>query len=254
VNETSERKAVICDIDGVLLHRNEPVRGARRFLDRVREQDNRLVLLTNYPSQTAQDLQNRLAAAGLPVTAEVFYTSAMATARFLAQQEGRKAYVIGEGGLTKALYDEGFTITDIDPDYVIVGETRHYNWEMIQQAAFHIMNGARFIATNPDVAGPRGHPACGAFCAPIERITGKQPLYMGKPQAWMMRSALNRIGAHSENAVIIGDNMQTDILAGIQAGVETVLVLTGVSQRTDLERYPYRPHHVFEDVGQVDVF
>jgi NagD protein len=177
----------------------------------------------------------------------------MATADFLAAQDGRKAFVVGEGGLTKELYDVGFTITDIDPDFVVVGETRSYNWDMIQKAAYFIMQGARFIATNPDVAGPRGFPACGALCAPIERITGKQPLYMGKPQAWMMRSALNRLGAHSENAIIIGDNMQTDILAGIQSGVETILVLTGVSQVVDLPRYPYRPHHVFERVAEVDV-
>lgn len=247
------RKAVICDIDGVLLHDNQAIDGAPGFVQRVLAQGNPLVLLTNYPSQTANDLQNRLSACGIDVPAEVFYTSAMATARFLEQQDGRKAYVVGDGGLTKALYDVGFTITDIDPDFVIVGETRSYNWEMIQRASWFIMQGARFIGTNPDVAGPRGFPACGALCAPIERITGKKPLYMGKPQAWMMRSALNRIGAHSENAIIIGDNMQTDILAGIQSGVETVLVLTGVSQRLDLDKFPYRPHHVFERVADVDV-
>lgn len=247
------RKAVICDIDGVLLHDNQAIEGAPGFVQRILAQGNPLVLLTNYPSQTANDLQNRLSACGIDVPAEVFYTSAMATARFLEQQDGRKAYVVGDGGLTKALYDVGFTITDIDPDFVIVGETRSYNWEMIQKASWFIMQGARFIGTNPDVAGPRGYPACGALCAPIERITGKKPLYMGKPQAWMMRSALNRIGAHSENAIIIGDNMQTDILAGIQSGVETVLVLTGVSQRRDLDKFPYRPHHVFERVADVDV-
>ena len=246
-------RAVICDIDGVLLHDNQAIEGAAGFVARILAQGNPLVLLTNYPSQTANDLQNRLAAAGFAVPADVFYTSAMATARFLEQQEGRKAYVVGDGGLTNALYDVGFTITDIDPDFVIVGETRSYNWEMIQRASYHILQGARFIATNPDVAGPKGFPACGALCAPIERITGKRPLYMGKPQAWMMRSALNRIEAHSENAIIIGDNMQTDILAGIQSGVETVLVLTGVSQLHHLEQFPYRPHHVFERVADVDV-
>ena len=246
-------RAVICDIDGVLLHDNQAIEGAAGFVARILAQGNPLVLLTNYPSQTANDLQNRLAAAGFAVPADVFYTSAMATARFLEQQEGRKAYVVGDGGLTNALYDVGFTITDIDPDFVIVGETRSYNWEMIQRASYHILQGARFIATNPDVAGPKGFPACGALCAPIERITGKRPLYMGKPQAWMMRSALNRIEAHSENAIIIGDNMQTDILAGIQSGVETVLVLTGVSQLHHLEQFPYRPHHVFARVADVDV-
>jgi NagD protein len=246
-------KAVICDIDGVLLHDNTGLPGAADFVTRILAQGNPLVLLTNYPSQTERDLQNRVAASGIVVPAEVFYTSAMATADFLAQQDGRKAYVVGEGGLTKALYDVGFTITDIDPDFVVVGETRAYNWDMIQKAAYHIQRGARFIATNPDVVGPGGQPACGAFCAPIERMTGKQPLYMGKPQAWMMRAALNRIDGHAENAVIIGDNMQTDILAGIQAGVETVLVLSGVSQREDLGRFPYRPHHIFDRVNDVDI-
>jgi NagD protein len=246
-------KAVICDIDGVLLHDNTGLPGAPAFVARILAQGNPLVLLTNYPSQTERDLQNRLAACGIAVPPEVFYTSAMATADFLAQQDGRKAYVVGEGGLTKALYDVGFTITDIDPDFVVVGETRAYNWDMIRKAAHHIRGGARFIATNPDVVGPGGQPACGAFCAPIERMTGKLPLYMGKPQAWMMRAALNRIHGHAENAVIIGDNMHTDILAGIQSGVETVLVLSGVSRHEDLGGFPYRPHHIFAAVGDVDI-
>lgn len=246
-------KAVICDIDGVLMHDNKGLPGASGFVRRLRDQGNPLVLLTNYPSQTDRDLQNRLAAGGIDVPPEIFYTSAMATADFLAQQDGRKAYVVGEGGLVKALYDVGFTITDIDPDFVVVGETRAFNWEMIRKAARFLSQGARFIATNPDVTGPGGQPACGAICAPIERMTGMKPLYMGKPQAWMMRAALNRIDAHSENSVIIGDNMHTDILAGIQAGVETVLVLSGVSQLTDLPQFPFRPHHIFDRVDLVDV-
>jgi len=246
-------KSVICDIDGVLLHNNQALPGAGEFIARLMEAGNPLLLLTNYPSQTAQDLQARLATAGIEVPAEAFYTSAMATADFLENQEGRKAYVVGESGLTNALYEKGFTITDQDPDFVVVGETRSYNWEMIQKAAYHILQGARFIGTNPDVAGPKGFPACGALCAPIERITGKKPLYMGKPQAWMMRAALNELGSHTDDAIIIGDNMQTDILAGIQAGVETVLVLTGVSQRADLGQFPYRPHHIFDRVDAIDL-
>lgn len=245
-------QAVICDIDGVLLHDNHPLEGAQAFVDRVLAAGHKLTLLTNYPSQTPADLHNRLSAAGMEVPEECFYTSAMATASFLENQEGRKVYMIGDSGLAHALYEKGFLITDIDPDFVVVGETRAYNWDMIHKASRFILGGARFIATNPDVAGPNAHPACGALCAPIERISGKSPLYMGKPQAWMIRAALNAMGAHSENAVIIGDNMQTDILAGIQAGLETVLVLSGVSQRQDLERYPYRPHHIFDRVDHVD--
>lgn len=246
-------KNVICDIDGVLLHNNKIIPGADKFIKRIREQGNPLVVLTNYPSQTAQDLENRLDNAGIEIDQSSIYTSAMATAAFLKRQEGRKAFVIGEGALTHELYKIGFTITDIDPDFVIVGETKSYNWDMIQKASYFIMEGARFIATNPDVAGPKGYPACGALCAPIERITGKKPLYMGKPSAWIIRAALNNMNAHSENTVIIGDNLRTDILAGIQAGLETILVLTGYSQMADLEQVPFQPNHIFPSAGAIDI-
>jgi NagD protein len=246
-------KNVICDIDGVLLHNNSLVPGSDKFIHRILDQGNPLKLLTNYPSQTPADLQNRLESAGIKISSEYFYTSAMATAAFLEKQGGRKAFVIGEGALTHELYRIGFTITDINPDFVIVGETRAYNWDMIQKASYFILQGARFIATNPDVAGPKGYPACGALCAPIERITGKRPLYMGKPNAWIMRAALNSIDAHSENTVIVGDNMNTDILAGIQAGIQTILVLTGVSAEDDLGKYPYRPNRIFPSAGDIDI-
>jgi NagD protein len=177
----------------------------------------------------------------------------MATADFLAKQAGRKAFVVGEGGLTHELYRVGFTITDIDPDYVIIGETRAYNWDMMQRASEFILNGARFIATNPDNAGPRGFPACGALCAPIERITGKKPFYVGKPSAWIMRAALNYLNAHSEDAIIIGDNMNTDILAGVQAGIESILVLTGVSKMEELDKFPYQPTHIFPSAEAIDI-
>ena len=247
-------KAIISDIDGVILQDNNIVPGSDIFLKRIIEAGHPLILLTNYPSQTAADLHNRLEHAGVDVPEKHFYTSAMATAAFLENQTGRKAYVVGDAALTHELYKIGFTITDIDPDFVVIGETRSYNWQMIQKASWLIMQGARFIATNPDVAGPKGHPACGALCAPIERITRKQPFYTGKPNAWMMRAALNELDAHSENAVIIGDNMETDILAGVQAGVETILVLTGVSQMADLERFPYQPNHIFPSAQDIDVF
>ncbi len=247
-------KHLICDIDGVLLRDNTLIPGADTFIRRVREREIPYLLLTNYPSQTAQDLHNRVVSAGLDVEPDRFYTSAMATGAFLARQEGRKAFVIGEGALTHELYASGFTITDVDPDVVVIGETRAYNWDMIRKASQLIMRGARFIATNPDVAGPDGHPACGALCAPIERITGKQPYYIGKPNAWMMRAALNRLDAHSEDTTMVGDNLATDILAGIQAGMTTILVLTGVSRIADLDLYPYRPTHVFESAGDIDTF
>jgi NagD protein len=249
-----EAKAVICDIDGVILQDNRLIEGSDRFIRRLQERTGAFLLLTNYPSQTQQDLQNRLSLAGIDLPAEAFYTSAMATAAFLERQEGRKAFVIGDAALTHELYNVGFTITDINPDFVIVGETKSYNWEMIQKAAYFILNGARFIGTNPDVAGPNGFPACGALCAPIERITGKRPFYIGKPSAWMMRAALNSIDAHSENSYMVGDNLHTDILAGVQAGMETVLVLTGYSTRADIEKVPFRPNHIYERAGDIDLF
>lgn len=246
-------KAVICDIDGVILKDNDLIPGADRFIKRILEQGNPFLLLTNYPSQTPRDLKNRLENSGVDVPVEAIYTSAMATAAFLQKQKGQKAYVIGEGALTHELYRIGFTITDIDPDFVVVGETRGYNFDMIQKAAYFIMHGARFIATNPDHAGPAGQPACGALCAPIERITNKKPFYVGKPSAWMMRAALNHLEVHSEDAVMIGDNMATDIRAGVEAGVDTILVLTGVSRREDLDNYPYQPTYIFPNAAEIDI-
>ncbi|WP_341503807.1 HAD-IIA family hydrolase [Gallaecimonas sp. GXIMD4217] len=247
-------KNIICDIDGVLMHDNTAIPGADAFIKRILDQGNPLVLLTNYPSQTARDLHNRLAAAGIDVPEDRFYTSAMATADFIRRQEGTKAYVIGDSALSHELYKVGFTITDINPDFVIVGETRSYNWEMIHKAARFVAGGARFIATNPDFCGPNHSPGCGALCAPIERITGHQPFYVGKPSSWIVRSALNHIHAHSEDTVIIGDNLRTDILAGFQAGLETILVLSGVSRPEDIPQMAFRPNHVFDKVSDIDIF
>ncbi|MGL4250438.1 MAG: HAD-IIA family hydrolase [Aeromonas sp.] len=247
------KKNVICDIDGVILHNNDLIPGADRFIQRLLEQGCKLLFLTNYPAQTQKDLQNRFRSAGIEVPEECFYTSAMGTADFLKRQDGKKAYVIGEGALTHELYKAGFTITDIDPDFVVVGETRNYNWTMMQQGAKFVDQGARFIATNPDTHGPMMHPACGALCAPIERMTGKKPFYVGKPSAWIIRAALNRMEAHSDNTIIIGDNLRTDILAGFQAGLETVLVLSGVSKVADIDRMPFRPNHIFDSVVDIDI-
>ncbi len=244
---------LLLDMDGVVLHDNDLIPGADHFMKRIMKQGIDFRFITNYPSQTPADLQNRLASAGLKIPVEHFFNSAMATAAFLSNQEGRKAYVIGEGALTHELYKIGFTITDIDPDFVIVGETKSYNWEMIKKGAWFVSQGARFIATNPDVAGPKGSPGCGAMCAPIERITGKQPFYVGKPNAFMLRAALNSMKAHTENTALIGDNMKTDILAGVQVGMETVLVLTGVSQMADLNKYPFLPNHIFKNLKEVDI-
>ena len=246
-------KSVICDIDGVLLHDNKAIPGANDFLARIQNAGMPLVILTNYPSQTAQDLANRFSSAGLDVPESAFYTSAMATADFLRNQEGKKAYVVGEGALVHELYKAGFTITDINPDFVIVGETRSYNWDMMHKAAYFVANGARFIATNPDSHGHGFAPACGALCAPIEKISGRKPFYVGKPSPWISRAALNKMHAHSESTVIVGDNLRTDILAGFQAGLKTILVLSGVSTLTDIEAMPFRPNYVFSSVVDINI-
>jgi len=245
-------KAVICDIDGVILRDETPLPGAQELLRALTGRSAPFLFLTNYPSQTPEELRARLAQAGLEVggiAARHFYTSALATAEFLHDQAGerRRAYVVGEGALVQALTEAGFTITDEEADYVVLGETPEYGFDMIRRASRLIRRGARFVATNPDVAGPEGRPSCGAFAAPIERITGHRPFYVGKPNALMMRAALRFMQAHSEETVIIGDNMDTDIIAGINSGLETALVLSGVSQVEDLPRYAYRPHHVVGD-------
>jgi NagD protein len=242
-------RAYLIDIDGVVLKDDDALPGARELVEWLLSSRRRFLFLTNYPSQTPLDLANRLAGAGVEAPPEHFFTSAMATAEFLDKQAGtrRRAFVVGEGALVHELYKIGFTISESDADFVVLGETRHFNFEMIQRAAALIQKGARFIATNPDVAGPAGRPSCGAFAAPIERITGKSPFYVGKPSAFMMRAGLRHLGAHSAEACMVGDNMETDIIAGVQTGMATVLVLTGVSREADLGRFAHRPDHVVKD-------
>jgi len=246
-------KALICDIDGVVLHDERPLPGAREAVDWMLRSAKPFLFLTNYPSQTPAELRARFLSGGIDVPAARFYTSAMATAEFLAGQTDApgKVYVVGEGALIDALRQAGFTLSESEADFVVVGETRSYNFEMIQRAARLVRKGARFVATNPDVAGPEGRPSCGAFAAPIERITGRQPFYVGKPSSFMMRAALRHLQVHSEDAWMVGDNMDTDIIAGVQAGLTTALVLSGVSQIEDLTRYAYRPNHVINGIGDL---
>jgi NagD protein len=244
-------KALICDIDGVILHDDSALPGANELVARLVGGSMPFLFLTNFPSQTPADLRDRFLSAGISVQVPVkhFYTSAIATAEFLNDQAGdrRKAYVIGEGALIHALYEAGFILTENDADYVVLGETRSYSFDMIRRASYLIQKGARFVATNPDVHGPQGRPSCGALAAPIERITGQRPFFVGKPNAFMMRAALRYLQVRTDDTLIAGDNMDTDIIAGIQSGLETILVLTGVSRREDLSHYPYRPHHIAED-------
>jgi NagD protein len=247
-------KAAIVDIDGVVLHDDTALPGARELVEWLVGSGRRFLFLTNYPSMSPADLQGRFLAAGLHVPHRHFYTSAMATAEFLHDQAGdrRKVYVVGEGALVDALCAAGFNLTEEEnADYVVLGETTSFNFDMIRRAAWLIRCGARFVATNPDVAGPQGRPSCGALAAPIERISGKRPFYVGKPSAFMMRAALRYLQAHSEDTWMVGDNMDTDIIAGIQSGLETVLVLSGVSRAEELPGYAYRPHHVARDAHEV---
>jgi NagD protein len=245
----------LTDMDGVLVHENRPVPGAADLLKQWRDQGKRFLVLTNNSIFTPRDLSARLKASGLNVPENALWTSALATADFLASQiPGGSAFVIGESGITTALHEAGFVMTDVNPDYVVVGETRNYSFEAITKAIRLIGKGARFIATNPDATGPSAEgpmPATGAVAALITKATGKEPYVVGKPNPMMFRSAMNKIGAHSENTGMIGDRMDTDIVAGIEAGLHTVLVLTGISDQSEIERYPFRPDEVLNSVADL---
>ena len=251
------KKNYLIDMDGVLLYGGAPVPGAAQFLARLEATATRYLILTNNPLYVPADLSHRFQIAGLPVAPERIFTSAMATAMFLKSQPGRRtAYVIGESGLTSPLHEAGFIITDHAPDYVVLGETLAYNFEAITKAIRLVAAGARFIATNPDSNGPGEGgivPACGAMAALIERASGRAPFYIGKPSPLMMRNALNHLNAHSEETIMVGDRMDTDIVAGVQAGMETILVLTGVTKREDVSQFPYQPTHVLDSVADIPI-
>jgi NagD protein len=250
-------KNYICDMDGVLVLGSRVVPGANEFIQRLQTAGAKFLVLTNNSLYTQRDLQVRLHRIGLEVPPDAIYTSAVATAQFLATQHpGGSAYVIGEAGLTTALHDVGYIITDQNPEYVVLGETTAYSFERITQAMRFVASGARFIATNPDVSGPGEGgmvPATGAVAALISAATGVQPYYIGKPNPLIMRTALRTIDAHSEDSVMVGDRMDTDIIIGTESGLETILVLTGVTRREDVERYPYRPTHIVDSVADIVV-
>jgi NagD protein len=250
-------KNYLMDMDGVLVKGSTAIPGAARFIDQLNDQGIPYLVLTNNPLYTPRDLAHRLQTAGLSVPTERIFTSALATAMFVSQQRpDGKAYVIGESGLTGAIHDVGYVITDKGPDYVILGETHGYNFTQITKAIRLIVDGARFIATNPDSSGPTEDgivPACGAMAALIESASGVAPFFIGKPNPLMMRTALNYLGAHSEETAMIGDRMDTDIVGAVSSGMETILVLTGVTQREDVERFPYRPTHIVESIAQVEI-
>jgi NagD protein len=250
-----EIHAWLMDMDGVLVHEEQAIAGADAWVARLRELELPFLVLTNNSIYTARDLSARLRASGIDVPEERIWTSALATGRFLEDQRpGGSAFVIGEAGLTTALHHVGYTLTERDPDYVVLGETRTYSFERITLAIRLIARGARFIATNPDPTGPSVDgplPATGSVAALITRATGVEPYYVGKPNPLMMRSALNQIDAHSESAAMIGDRMDTDVVSGMEAGMHTVLVLTGSTTRDAAERHPYRASRIVDSIADL---
>jgi NagD protein len=250
-----EIRSWLMDMDGVLVHEEEALPGADRFLATLREHGRPFLVLTNNSIYTRRDLAARLRTSGLDVPEAAIWTSALATARFLEDQRpGGSAFVIGEAGLTTALHQSGYTLTERSPDYVVLGETRTYSFERITQAIRLIAAGARFIATNPDPTGPAPDgplPATGSVAALISKATGVEPYYVGKPNPLMMRSALNAIEAHSESTAMIGDRMDTDVVSGLEAGLHTILVLSGVATREAAERFPYRASRIVDSVADL---
>src|SRR4051795_1939286 len=245
----------LMDMDGVLVREDHAIPGAQDFIQKLKDTGTPFLVLTNNSIYTRRDLAARLRAVGLEVPEESIWTSALATAGFLQDQRpDGTAFVIGETGLTTAMHQAGYTLTERDPDYVVLGETRTYSFERITHAIRLVESGARFIATNPDPTGPSAQgplPATGSVAALISHATGIDPYFVGKPNPLMMRSALNAIDAHSESTAMVGDRMDTDIVAGLEAGLEAVLVLTGVTSREHAERFPYRASRIVESVADL---
>ncbi len=250
-----EIRSWLVDMDGVLVREEHAIPGADRFVAALRDRGVPFLVLTNNSMYTRRDLAARLMVAGLEVPEEAIWTSALATANFLeSQRPGGSAFVIGEAGLTTAMHSAGYTLTERNPDYVVLGETRTYSFERIAQAIRLIGGGARFIATNPDPTGPTPDgplPATGSVAALISRATGVAPYFVGKPNPLMMRSALNAIDAHSETTAMVGDRMDTDVVSGLEAGMHTVLVLTGSTSREEAERFPYRPSRIVDSIADL---
>ncbi len=255
MHEILSKSGFICDMDGVIYHGNRVLEGVPEFIKWLQENGKKFVFLTNSPEKTPHELSMKLGRMGLDVSADHFYTSAMATAEFLSTQMPHcTAYTIGEAGLTKALYDKGIYMNDVNPDYVVVGETRTYSFEKIEKAIELVLKGAKLIGANPDITGPTEKgimPATGALISPIEIATGKKAYFVGKPNPLMLRHGLRKLGLHSEEIAFIGDRMDTDIIAGIESNVDTVLVLSGVTAETDIDKFPYRPKYVLKGVFEL---
>ena len=252
------RRKIECwltDMDGVLVHEGVALAGAAEVLQQWKDQGLRYLVLTNNSIYTPRDLAARLKATGLNIDEDSIWTSALATADFLHSQKPKgTAFVLGEAGMTTALHEIGYIQTDVNPDYVVLGETRNFNFDNLTKAIRLINNGSRFIATNPDATGPSADgplPATGSVAALITKATGKEPYIVGKPNPMMFRSAMNKINAHSESTGMIGDRMDTDVVAGIEAGLHTVLVLTGIADDTEIAKYPFRPNEILNSIGDL---
>ena len=251
----NSKKGFICDMDGVIYHGNRVLPGVVEFIDWLKKEKKEYLFLTNNSGSTPRELQQKLARLGLDVSEEHFYTSALATAAFLKEQApGCSAYVIGEAGLFNALYDAGITMNDVNPDYVIVGEGKAYSLDTLTKAVNLVLGGAKLIGANSDITGPIENgiaPACRALVAPIELATGKQAYFCGKPNPLMMRTGLNILGCHSAEAVMVGDRMDTDVISGMECGMSTVLVLSGVSTQETISTFAYRPTAILDGVGNI---
>ena len=255
LTELKNKKCFICDMDGVIYHGNRIIPHVKEFMQWLEDNGKDFLFLTNSPERSPRELAQKLGRMGLNVGEEHFYTSALATASFLKSQcPGGSVYVIGEPGLTYALYEAGFSMNDVNPDYVVFGETRSYSYEKIEKAVKLVQNGAKLIGTNSDLTAPAENgiiPACRALISPIEMTTGKKAYFVGKPNPLMMRHALKKLNCHRIEAVIIGDRMDTDIIAGIESELDTVLVLSGVSNEQTPMSFAYRPKYVLRDVGEI---
>lgn len=252
IEKIKNKKGFICDMDGVIYHGNKLLPGVKEFVDWLIKENKRFLFLTNSSERTRRELKDKMMRMGIDVDESVFYTSALATASFLASQKPNgSAYIIGEAGLINALYNVGYTMNNYDPDYVVVGETPSYSYEKISHAANLVLRGAKLVGTNPDVTGPVENgivPATKALVAPIEMATGRKAYFVGKPNPLMMRIALKKIECSTEDSIIIGDRMDTDIIAGIESEIETCLVLSGITTRDMINNFPYRPHYVLNGV------
>jgi NagD protein len=259
VQKLRQKQGFICDMDGVIYHGNKLLPGVLEFVDWLHKNDKRYLFLTNSSERSPRELAQKLGRLGLDVDESHFYTSALATAAFLKSQllspnDNASAYVIGEPGLFGAMYEAGYVMNEVNPEYVVVGETHSYSYDKIERAIRLVIDGAKLIATNPDLTGPSEggiSPACRALVAPIELATGKTAYYVGKPNPLMMRHAIKRLGVPADKTAIVGDRMDTDIIAGIESELDTVLVLSGVTSRKGVDEFPYRPHYILSGVGDI---